>query len=60
MKAKDYLVRPWTEKEEEDFQRFCASIGEMSSDRAHAQAMEDGPVNFFNSDPWFDQELPRA
>ena len=57
---KDYVVRPWTENENADFENFCASIGETPSDPDHAQAMEDGPVDFFNNDPWFDQELPRA
>ena len=57
---KNYVVRPWTEEEEDDFQRFCESIGETPSDPAHAEAMEDGPVDFFNNDPWYDVELPRA
>ena len=58
--GKDYVVRPWTEEENADFERFCASIGETPSDPVHARAMEDGPVDFFNNDPWFDMELPRA
>ena len=58
--GKDYVLRPWTEEESADFDRFCASIDVTPSNPAHAQAMEDGPVEFFNNDPWFDQELPRA
>ena len=60
MTDKDYVVRPWTEEENADFERFCASIDVTPSDPAHVQAMEDGPVDFFNNDPWFDMELPRA
>ncbi len=60
MKAKDYLMRPWTAEENADFERFCASNGETPSDPAHARLM-DGEFDFFlNIDPWFDQELPRA
>lgn len=58
--GKDYVLRPWTEDENAAFAKFCASIDESPSDPDHAQAMEDGPVDFFNNDPWFDQELPRA
>ena len=60
MPKKDYVVRPWTEGENADFEQFCASIGETPSDPLHAKAMEDGPIDFFNNDPWFDTELPRA
>ena len=44
MKAKDYVVRPWSQEEEEDFQRFCDSIGKLPDDPAHAEAMQDGAV----------------
>jgi hypothetical protein len=47
---KDYVLRPWTEEENADFERFCSSIGEIPSD----------PVTFFSNDPWYDQILPRA
>jgi hypothetical protein len=52
MKDKNYVVRPWTEEEEEDFQRFCDSIGEIPTDPEHAAAMQDGEVNFFNNNPF--------
>jgi len=48
--GKDYVLRPWTEEENADFEKFCASIGETPSD----------PVTFFSNDPWYDQILPRA
>ena len=60
MKGKDYLVRPWTEEEEANFQRFCESIGEIPEDPVHARLMEDGEVDFFTLDEWHDVELPRA
>ncbi len=60
MTDKDYVVRPWTEEEDADFERFCQSIGETPSDPVHARLMEDGEVDFFNVDPWWDVELPRA
>ncbi len=37
MKGKDYLVQPWTEEEEANFQRFCESIGEIPEDPVHAR-----------------------
>ena len=43
-----------------DFERFCASIGETPSDPVHARLMEDGEVDFFNVDAFYDMELPRA
>ncbi len=57
---KDYVVRPWTDAENAEFAEFCSSIGDTPSDPLHAKAMEDGPIDFFNNDPWFDMELPRA
>jgi hypothetical protein len=58
---RNYVVRPWTEEEEEDFQRFCESIGQMPEDTEWAALMEDGEWGeFFNNDPWWDVELPRA
>ena len=57
---RDYVVRPWTEEENADFEKFCASIGEMPSDPEWAAAMEDGELDFFSNDPWYDMELPRA
>ena len=58
--GKDYVLRPWTEEENADFERFCASIGEIPSDPAHAQAMEDGEVDFFNNDVFVGVKLYRA
>ena len=60
MTDKNYVVRPWTEEEGADFERFCASIGEIPSDPGHARLMEDGAVDFFSLDEWWDLELPRA
>lgn len=57
---KDYVVRPWTDAENAEFAEFCSSIGEIPSDPLWAKALEDGPLDFFNNDPWFDMELPRA
>ena len=60
MADKNYVERPWTEEEEEDFQRFCQSIGEIPEDPVHARLMEDGAVDFFTLDEWWDVELPSA
>jgi hypothetical protein len=60
MKARDYVERPWTAEEDADFERFCASLGEIPKDRVHARLMEDGEVDFFNLDERPDVELPRA
>ena len=60
MKAKNYVIRPWTEEEEKDFQRFCESIGQIPEDPAHAEAMEDGEVDFFNNDVFVGVKLYRA
>ncbi len=60
MKDKNYVLRPWTEEEEEDYQRFCDSIEKMPEDPVHARLMEDGEVDFFDWDEWPDEELPRA
>ena len=60
MADRDYVLRPWTAEEDADFERFCQSIGETPSDPIHARLMEDGEIDFFNVDPWWDTELPRA
>ena len=60
MSDQNYVERPWTKEEEEDFQRFCESIGEVPEDRIHARLMEDGTLDFFSLDEWHDVELPRA
>ena len=57
---RDYVVRPWTKEENADFARFCESIGKIPEDPVHARLMEDGPIDFFTVDPWYDMELPRA
>ena len=57
---KDYVLRPWTEEENADFERFCASIGEIPSDPEWAAAMEDGDLDFFNNDPFQGVKLYRA
>ncbi len=58
--GKDYVLRPWSPEEEEDFQRFCESIGQMPDDPEHAEAMQDGEVDFFNNDPFYNVKLYRA
>jgi hypothetical protein len=35
-KKKDYVLRPWTEEENADFEKFCDSIGKMPEDPEHA------------------------
>ena len=47
-------------EEEEDFQRFCASIGETPSDPDWADLMEDGELDFFDLDDFPDVEPARA
>ena len=51
-KDKNYVERPWTEEENADFEKFCASIGVIPSDPEWAAAMQDGEVDFFNNDPF--------
>ena len=60
MKTKNYVERPWTQEEEEDFQRFCESIGQIPEDPAHAEAMQDGELDFFSNDPFQGVKLYRA
>ena len=57
---KDYVLRPWTEAENADLEKFCASIGETPSDPEWAAATADGEIDFFNNDPFYNLELPRA
>ena len=57
---RDYVLRPWTEEENADFEKFCASIGKMPSDPEWAAAMEDGEVDFFNNDVFVGVKLYRA
>jgi hypothetical protein len=60
MKERSWVLRPWTEEEEADYERFCASIGEIPEDPEHAAAMEDGEIDFFNNDPFVGVKLYRA
>ena len=57
---KDYVLRPWTEEEDEDFAKFCALIDVTPSDPEWAEAMEDGEIDFFNNDPFVGVKLYRA
>jgi hypothetical protein len=60
-REKDYVLRPWTPEEDADFAEFVASIGTIPSDPAWAKLMEVNEWGeFFNNDPWFDMDLPRA
>jgi hypothetical protein len=59
-REKDYVLRPWTDEENADFEKFCASIGEIPSDPEWAAAMEDGELDFFNNDPFVGVKLYRA
>jgi hypothetical protein len=60
MKDKNYVLRPWSPEEEESFQRFIESIDQIPEDPAHAEAMQDGEVDFFNNDPFVGVKLYRA
>ncbi len=53
---RDYVVRPWTEEENADFARFCASLDENPSD----PGFDPDSVQILTHDPWYDVELPRA
>ena len=57
---KDYVLRPWTEEENADFEKFCASIGEMPSDPEWAEALEDGELDFFSNDPFYNVKCYRC
>lgn len=50
---KNYVERPWTAEEEADFSEFVASIGRVPEDPEWAEAMEDGEIDFFNNDPFY-------
>ncbi len=54
--GKDYVVRPWTEEENADFERFCASLDENPVE----PGFDPDAVEILSHDPWFDVELPRA
>ena len=54
--GKDYVVRPWTEEENADFARFCASLDENPID----PGFDPDSVEILSHDPWYDMELPRA
>ena len=58
--GKDYVLRPWTEEENADFEKFCVSIGEIPTDPEWAAAMEDGEVDFFNNAVFVGVKLHRA
>ncbi len=58
--VRDYVIRPWTEEENADFEKFCASIGEIPSDPEWAAAMENGELDFFSNDPFQGVKLYRA
>ena len=53
---KDYVVRPWTEEENADFARFCASLDENPID----PGFDPDAVEILTHDPWYDVELPRV
>ncbi len=57
---RDYVLRPWTEEENADFEKFCASIGVMPSDPEWAEAMEDGEIDFFSNDPFYNVKCYRC
>ena len=57
---RDYVLRPWTEEENADFEEFCASIGETPSDPEWAAAMQDGELDFFSNDPFQGVKLYHA
>ena len=53
---KDYVLRPWTEEENADFARFCASLDANPI----KPGFDPDAVEILTIDPWFDVELPRA
>jgi hypothetical protein len=57
---KNYVVRPWTDEENADFLEFCDRIDEIPSDPELALAMEDGEVDFFNNDPFYNVKCYRC
>ena len=53
---KDYVVRRWTEIENADFERFCASLDANPI----KPGFDPDAVEILTIDPWYDMELPRA
>ena len=53
---KNYVVRPWTKEESDDFSRFCAALAANPID----PGFDPDAVEILTIDPWFDMELPRA
>ena len=53
---KNYVVRPWTKEENDDFSRFCASLDA----NPNKPGFDPDAVEILSHDPWFDVELPRA
>ena len=54
--GKDYVVRPWTEKENASFALFCASLDENPI----KPGFDPDAVEILTHDPWYDVELPHA
>ena len=52
--GKDYVVRPWTEEENADFERYCSLIAPITP------GFDPDSVEILTHDPWYDVELPRA
>ena len=53
---KDYVVRPWTEEENADFERLCASLDANPI----KPGFDPDSVEILTIDPWYDVDLPRA
>ena len=54
--GKDYVVRPWTEEENADFERLCASLDANPI----KPGFDPDAVEILTIDPWCEVELPRA
>ncbi len=57
---KDFVERPWTAEEDADFAEFVASIGVMPSDPEWAEAMQDGEIDFFSNNPFYNVKCYRC
>ena len=54
--GKDYVVQPWTEEENADFDCFRVSLDQNPID----PGFDPDSVEILSHDPWYDMELPRA
>ncbi len=54
------VERDWTAEEDADFLEFCETIDEIPSDPELRLAMEDGELDFFSNNPFYNVKCYRC